>query len=72
MVPTQIRDKAMFTIGSRVKMHPATDAFMQGDVYGTISKIGRAYWHVKMDRSGKTRRVPRAPSELSLIIPIEG
>jgi hypothetical protein len=25
-----------FTVGQRVKAHPATDTFMRGDVYGTI------------------------------------
>jgi hypothetical protein len=28
-----------FTVGQRVKAHPATDTFMRGDVYGTIQHI---------------------------------
>ena len=38
-------------------MHPATDAFMMGDRYGTVTKIGKSKIHVKMDRSGRTRLV---------------
>lgn len=60
----------MFNIGQRVKFHPATDAFMMGDVYGTVESITRGFWHIRMDRSRKIRRVPRAPSELSLILPV--
>lgn len=51
----------------RVKAHPATDAFMQGDVYGTIvayynKKIGdklTEFVLVKMDRSGRDRKFLR-------------
>lgn len=43
-----------FTVGQRVKAHPATDTFMRGDVYGTIAKLGTRLVHVKMDTSGRT------------------
>jgi hypothetical protein len=46
-----------FYKGERVSMHPATDAFMMGDRYGEVVKIGKSKIHVKMDRSGKTRLV---------------
>ena len=46
-----------FLVGQRVQMHPATDAFMMGDRYGDVVKIGREKVHVKMDRSGKVRHV---------------
>src|SRR5271157_4154621 len=46
-----------FYKGERVSMHPATDAFMMGDRYGTVAKVGKSKIHVKMDRSGKTRLV---------------
>jgi hypothetical protein len=48
-----------FTVGRRVKAHPATDTFMRGDVYGTIDFISRGpkrLVHVKMDRSGTPLR----------------
>lgn len=48
-----------FYVGQRVKAHPATDAFMRGDVYGTIHHISRGpkrLVHVKMDRSGRELR----------------
>jgi hypothetical protein len=46
-----------FRVGERVSMHPATDAFMMGDRYGEVSRIGKQFVHVRMDRSGGTRKV---------------
>jgi hypothetical protein len=46
-----------FLKGQRVQMGPHTDAFMMGDRYGDVVKIGRTKVHVKMDRSGKIRQV---------------
>jgi hypothetical protein len=48
-----------FTVGQRVKAHPATDTFMRGDVYGTVDLISRGPKRlvlVKMDRSGRRLR----------------
>lgn len=39
-----------------VEAHPATDAWMMGDRYGTVVKVGRVWVHVRMTRSGKVRR----------------
>ncbi|PSL04116.1 hypothetical protein CLV30_106119 [Haloactinopolyspora alba] len=47
-----------FTIGQRVEAHPATDAWMSGDQFGNVQKIGRKYVHVLMDRSGRVRKFP--------------
>ncbi len=54
---------ATFPRYARVKVHPATDAFMQGDVYGNVQRStesrkvkGREIVHVLMDRSNKVRR----------------
>ena len=44
-----------FKPGERVKAHPATDAFMRGDVYGTVKAVGRTRVRVAMDRSGVIR-----------------
>jgi len=41
-------------IGDRVQTHPATDAWIFGDRYGNVVKIGRKYVHVRVDRSGRT------------------
>jgi len=46
-----------FKVNDRVQLHPATDAWIFGDKFGTVVKIGRKKIHVKMDRSGKIRRV---------------
>lgn len=43
-----------FQIGDNIELHPATDAWMQGDRFGMVSKIGRKYIHVLMDRSDRT------------------
>lgn len=45
-----------FTVGQRVESHPATDPWIFGDRFGTVTKIGRKWVHVKMDRSGRTLR----------------
>jgi hypothetical protein len=47
-----------FTVGRRVKAHPATDTFMRGDVYGTIEK-----WAAGPDVTCRkpTRRPGRPP-----------
>lgn len=41
----------------RVQLSPALDAWMFGDKYGVVVKVGRKVVHVHMDRSGKVRRV---------------
>lgn len=41
--------------GTRVATLAHTDVWMQGDRYGTVTKIGRKYLHVQMD-SGRKRR----------------
>lgn len=48
---------SQYSVGDRVELHPATDAWMMGDRYGEVVKIGRFYLHIKMDRSGKVRKV---------------
>jgi len=45
-----------FQPGQRVQLHPATDAWMRGDRYGTVTKCGRKYVHVTLERSGRTLR----------------
>lgn len=47
-----------FRINDRIQLHPGTDAWMTGDRYGTVVKVGRKYLTVQMDRSGKRRKVP--------------
>jgi hypothetical protein len=46
-----------YQVNQRVELHPATDAWLSGDRFGKIVKVGRTLYHVKMDRSGKTRKV---------------
>lgn len=41
--------------GARVATLAHTDAFMAGDRFGTVTKIGRKWLHVQMD-SGRKRR----------------
>jgi hypothetical protein len=49
-------------VGQRVELHPATDAWMMGDRFGVVVKIGRKYVHVKLDRSGRT--IPFLPKNV--------
>lgn len=42
-----------FPVGRRVESHPATDAWMRGDRYGEVIKVGRTWIYVYMDRSGR-------------------
>jgi len=47
--------KQDLTEGVRVELHPATDAWMQGDRYGTVTLVARKNVYVRMDRSRKVR-----------------
>lgn len=53
---TENTDKTLsdYKVGERVQTHPATDAWISGDRYGNVTKVGRKYVHVKLDRSGRT------------------
>lgn len=46
----------LVTPDSRVQTMPHTGAWMSGDRYGTVTKVGRKWLHVRMDRSGRTRK----------------
>jgi hypothetical protein len=46
----------MYKLGQRIKIHPATDAWMQGDRYGVVVKVGRDLVHVRCDASGRVRK----------------
>lgn len=54
-----------FRSGDRVMLHPGTDAWMRGDKYGDVTRIGKKHVHVKMDVSGRTLKV--APSRLAIV-----
>lgn len=43
-----------FIVGARVELHPATDLWMRGDRYGTVTKLGRLFVHVRLDKSERT------------------
>ena len=51
-----------YKVGTRVELHPATDAWMMGDRFGEVTgiKLDRTrvvYYLVTMDRSGTTRKI---------------
>lgn len=46
-----------FAEKERVELHPAMDAWMQGDRFGKVVKLGRKYVHVLMDHSGRKLEV---------------
>ncbi len=39
--------------GSRVQTHPATDTWMKGDRFGTVTSVGPKWVSVTMDTSGR-------------------
>lgn len=56
-----------YRVGQRVELHPGTDAWMRGDRYGDIVKIGRRTVYVKMDKSGKILSL--MPHNVTLVNP---
>lgn len=54
-----------FTVGDRVETAPHTDTWMSGDRYGAVTKIGRSYIYVRLERSG--RELSFAPSFLTVV-----
>jgi len=55
-----------FEVGYRVELHPATDRWMMGDRYGTVTKVDRKVLTVKMDKSNHAIRVH--PSNIGQIV----
>ena len=45
-----------FTVGQRVKAHPATDTFMRGDVYGIIEFISSNPKRLVLVKKGSQRK----------------
>jgi hypothetical protein len=43
-------------IGRRVKTQPPSEAWMTGDRFGEIVKVGSKFVHVRMERSGQVRK----------------
>ena len=43
-------------IGKRVELHPVTDDWMRGDRFGEIVSVGRKFYYIKLDKSGRTRK----------------
>jgi hypothetical protein len=41
-------------LGDRVQLHPATNWWMRGAKFGTVTKIGRKRVWVKLDATGRT------------------
>ncbi len=41
---------------TRVATQPHTDAFMMGDRFGEVVKVGTRLVHVRMERSGRGRK----------------
>lgn len=55
-------------IGKRVEIHPRYDAWMMGDRFGEVVKVTPRYLSVKMDRSGRVRRVANSDDGLQQVI----
>lgn len=59
--------EAIYRIGSRIEMAPHSDAWMQGDRYAEVVKVGRKLLHARFDRSGRYGKVH--PSQVARVIP---
>lgn len=46
------------SVGARVELHPGTDAWMSGDRFGTVVRTSSTHTTVKMDKSGRSLRMP--------------
>lgn len=46
-------------VGARVTLHPASDAWMRGDRYGIVERVGRKFYHVRMDSGRLLKVTPR-------------
>jgi hypothetical protein len=44
------------TVGARVELHPATDAWMMGDRFGVVENVGTTRVQVRLD-SGRERLI---------------
>lgn len=55
-----------FLVGQRAALHPATDAWMRGERYGTVIKIGREMVQLRMDSS---RYLGVSPHNLRVVQP---
>lgn len=49
------KSAAEFRVGMRVELHPSHDAWMQGDRYATVVRVGRSVVWVRSDKSGRVR-----------------
>lgn len=48
---------ADFYKDQRIEMHPATDLWMMGARYGTVTKVGRTRVYVQLDKVKGIKRV---------------
>jgi hypothetical protein len=47
-----------YWVGKRVELHPATDAWMQGDRFGeVVDRMSNGNFKIRMDKSKKIRTV---------------
>ncbi|AFN37768.1 hypothetical protein FGG44_gp80 [Mycobacterium phage MacnCheese] len=47
-----------FTPGRRVATHPGTTAFLRGERFGEVVKVGRDVVHVKLDTGRRSTFTP--------------
>jgi len=44
----------MFTVGTRVQLHPSMDHWMKGDRFGRVAQVIGQTYHVKLDSGNDT------------------
>lgn len=58
-----------FKVGDRIELSPATDAWMMGNRFGEVKKLGRAWVRVQLDHSRQGLLVSVHPNLIYAIIP---
>jgi len=67
VTPEELREDPPFTIGQRVRIHPACDWFMRGAKYGTITSLRSSFAYVKLENIGPRRLRARIAYTLLMI-----
>lgn len=55
-----------FKVGDRIELHPATDNWMRGLRYGTVTRVGNRYVTLVMDAGGPESKC--APENIGRIL----
>jgi hypothetical protein len=65
-----VQKRIAVNVGQRVQISPAYDAWLQGDRFGEVIKVTAKTVYVKLDKSGRTLRIPHTrPTGIYEVLP---